>query len=325
VVALWDGWTPGCENVGISMTVKKTEDPFFDLTDDQALVREPNGPYQFAWCHASTDPCSAAGVNRLEVVIPPATVTCNFQLDLAIGAPLETVGPRGSYYAISARQQAQAAGLGTFNTTGPSMLLDAINQGLGNCVQQPRIVIDKQWVGTGATPPTNVPAAFLLTVTSLASADDSTVLGTAICNVSGGVFTCDYRDQTDPTVPQPGLVVNASSVLTVTETGFPGNTVDVTFPVSASSRFVTCPSNGGPCLFTITNTPPPPPVTTTTQAPAPTTEPPTEPTTSPATMPATLPATGSSDPATLLVLGALLVPLGVALIVITRLRARTRP
>ena len=279
VVVLWDRWTPGCEGVGVSMSVKKTDGPTFDIARDQALLGGSTGA--FGWCQSSTDPCTSSGVNRLQVAIPSAAVTCNFQLDLVIGAPLETVGPHGSYYTASVRQQAQAAGLGTFNTSGPGMLLDALNQGLGNCAQLPRIVIDKQWVGTGSQPPSYVPPEFTLTVTSAVSATDSTGLGTAVCTVVSGQFGCDYRDRADPAVPQDGLLVATTSVLTVQETGFPGNTVDVTFPVDVSSRFVTCPPGGGPCLFTVTNTPPPPPTPTTTAPTSPTTEPPTTPTTPP--------------------------------------------
>jgi hypothetical protein len=325
VVALWDAWTPGCDGVGVSMSVKKTDGPTFDIAGDQALVREPTGSEDFAWCQSGTDPCTSGGVNRLQVVIPPAAVTCNFQLDLVIGPPLETVGPHGSYYTASVRQQADAAGLGTFNAGGPDMLLDALNQGLGNCAQLPRVVIDKHWVGTGSRPPSYVPAAFTLTVTSTVSAADSTLLSTATCRVASGTFHCDYRDQADPAVLRDGLLVATTSVLTVRETGFPGNTVDITFPVDLSSRFVSCPPSG-PCLLTITNTPPPPPTTppstspTTEPSTSPTTQPPPAPTTSPSVSPVTLPATGSSGTKPLL-LGALLVPLGAVLVLVTRRRA----
>lgn len=322
VVAQWDSWTSGCEDVGVSMSVKKTNGPTFDIASDQALVRGPTGAEEFAWCQSGSDPCLNAGVNSLRVTIPPAAVTCNFQLDLTIGAPLETVGPHGSYYTASVRSQAEAAGLGMFNTSGPGMLLDALNQGLGNCAELPRIVIDKQWVGTGSQPPADVPAQFTLTVSSVVSATDSTPLGTATCRVVSAQLLCDYRDEADPSVPRDGLLVATTSVLTVQEEGFPGNTVDITFPVDLSSRFVSCPPDGGPCLLTITNTPPPPTTTTTTTPPTspPTTEPATVPSTSPATLPATLPATGSSDPGPLVFVGVLLVPLGVALVLVTRRR-----
>ena len=335
IVALWDTWTPGCEDVGVSMSVKKTDGPTFDIASDQALVRGPTGSEDFAWCQSGTDPCLTGGVNRLQVVIPPAAVTCNFQLDLIIGAPLETVGPHGSYYTASVRQQAQTAGLGTFNTAGPNMLLDALNQGLGNCAELPRVIVDKQWVGTGSQPPSNVPAEFTLTVTSVVSATDATVLGTASCTVVSGQLVCDYRDQADPSVPQDGLLVATTSLLTVQETGFPGNSMDITFPVAVSSKFVTCPPTGAPCALTITNTPPPPPPTTsppteptteptTTPTTSPTTEPPTAPSTSPATLPNTLPPTGSSGTEPLVLLAALLVPLGSALVLVTRRQAGAR-
>ena len=83
-------------------------------------------------------------------------------------------------------------------------------------------------------PPANVPEGFQLGVTSVAGATDPTVLGTATCTVAGGAFTCDYRDASAPAVPQGGLLVQASSLLTATETDFPGNTVvsPVTIPAT---------------------------------------------------------------------------------------------
>src|SRR5262249_40116172 len=142
------------------------------------------------------------------------------------------------------------------------------------CVGPQRIPIDKEWVGSGPNPPTNVPPEFLLTVTSTVSQTDLTVLTTATCNVSGGVFTCSYVDTASPGVPQAGLLVNADSLLNVTETGFPGNSVDVTFPVGMASKYIVCVNISGPCSFQITNTPPPTTPTTTTLPPDTTTTPP---------------------------------------------------
>jgi hypothetical protein len=247
-------------------------------------------------------------------------VVCGYQLDVIIGGPLETVGPHGSYYQTVNRLLAVTRGLGTFNTSPPNMLIDRAN-GAMPCQTGQRITIDKQWVGTGTTPPVNVPPGFLLTVTSSVSQTDATVIGTATCNVSGGVFTCSYVDAAAPGVPQGGLLVNADSLLTVTETGFPGNAVDITFPVGMSSRFIACQNISGPCLLTITNTPPPPPPppdTTTTTTPD-TTPPPTEPTTSPETI--TLPPTGTSGPAPLTIIALLMLPVGAGLVWLTRRRA----
>jgi LPXTG-motif cell wall-anchored protein len=322
VVVRWTNWAAGCEALTISFPLKATNEAFFDLADDQALVREPNGPFVFPFCNAGTDPCPAAGGGfELSTVIPQLRIVCGYQLDVVIGGPLETVGPHGSYYQNFNRVDAQQAGLGTFNITGANMLIDAAN-GAMPCVIPQRILIDKQWVGTGNVPPVNVPPEFLLTVTSSVSDTDPTVISTATCNVAGGVFTCDYRDTSDPSVPQGGLLVNNNSLLNVMETGFDGNTVDVTFPVGMSSPFVNCPAAGGPCLFTLTNTPPPPPPDETTTTAAPETIPPTtEPVTSPATIPNTLPATGSSGPAPMTIIGLMMVPLGAALIWLTRRRA----
>ncbi len=322
LVVRWTSWAPGCESVPVSFPLKQTTHDFFDLDDDQALVREPNGPFTFRYCRSDGDGCQITpGGFELSATIPQLHVICGFQLDVVIGSPLETVGPHGSYYQTQNRQMAQAAGLGTFNTNPPNMLIDAANGGQ-SCVPDQRIIIDKEWVGSGANPPTNVPPEFLLTVTSSASDVDPTVISTATCNVSGGVFTCSYVDTASPGVPQGGLLVNLDSLLTVVETGFPGNTVDVTFPVGLASKYVNCDASGSPCLFTVTNTPPPPPPTT-----PPTTSPeivtsvppPTEPTTSPESI--TLPPTGTSGPAPLTIIGVLMLPLGAALVWFTRRRA----
>jgi hypothetical protein len=151
------------------------------------------------------------------------------------------------------------------------------------------------------------------------SETDATVLGTATCNVSGGVFTCSYVDTALPGVPQGGLLVTNNSLLTVTESGFDGNVVDITFPVGMASKYITCQNISGPCLLTITNTPPPPPPTTTTAPPD--SPPPTEttPTTSPTDI--TLPPTGSSGPAPMTIIALLMLPVGVGLVWFTRRRA----
>jgi LPXTG-motif cell wall-anchored protein len=332
VVIRWSSWTANCESLPISFPLKATNAAFFDVTDDQALVREPNGPFNFPFCYSSgTESCPAAGGGfELSTVIPQLNVVCGYQLDVVIGGPLETVGPHGSYYGPQNRAQANQLGLGTFNPNGPNMLIDAAN-GAMPCTDTNRLVVDKQWAGTGTVPPANLPAGFQLTVTSSVSQGDPTVLSTATCALSGGTFSCDYVDAAAPGVPQGGLLVNANSLLTVSETTFPGNTVDVTFPVGLSSEFVTCLPNGGACQFTITNTPPPPPPDTTT---TPTTVPPanttiappptTTPTTSPLSIPNTLPATGSSDSTPLVLFGLILVPVGAALVAVTRRRAGTQ-
>ncbi len=267
-----------------------------------------------------------AGGFELSNTIPQLNVVCGYQLDVVIGGPLETVGPHGSYYQPQNRMDANAAGLGTFNPNPPNMLIDAAN-GAMPCAPGQRIVIDKQWVGTGNVPPVNVPPGFVLTVTSSLSQTNLTVISTATCSVANGAFTCNYADINAPNVPQGGLLVTPDSLLTVTETDFPGNTVDITFPVGMSSKYITCPA-AGPCLFTITNTPPQPPTTTT--LPPTTTIPPADtsivpptapPDTLPITIPNTLPATGSSDATPLLLFGLVLVPIGAALVAITRRRA----
>ena len=139
------------------------------------------------------------------------------------------------------------------------------------------------------------------------------------------------RDTATPGVPQGGLLVNTDSLLTVTETGFPGNTVDITFPVGLSSQFVTCPrpercpaSSRSPTRRRRRRRRPPPTTPPTTPT-TPTTIPPVDtsvvPPTPPQTIPPTLPATGSSDATPLVLFGLVLLPVGVVLVAITRRRA----
>jgi len=128
------------------------------------------------------------------------------------------------------------------------------------------------------------------------------------------------------------LLVDNTSKLTLTETGFPGATADIVAPVGLSSQFVACPDPNSDCQMTVTNRAAPPPPSDTT-VPPPTT--PTTPTTVPVvdtsivppppppsvTIPPTLPATGSSDATPLVLFSIVLVPIGVVLVAITRRRA----
>jgi len=339
VVIQWTSWTGGCESLPISFPLKATNGPFFDITDDQALVREPNGPYAFPFCYhpslGQASPCVVLPNNggfQLSFVMPQLNVVCGYQLDVVIGGPLETVGPHGSYYQNDIRAEANAhqPPLGTFNPNPPNMLIDAAN-GAMPCTPTRRLLIDKQWVGTGSTPPVNVPADFVLTVTSSVSQTNLAVIGTATCSLTGGALSCSFVDTNAPGVPQGGLLVNADSLLTVTETPpIPGNTVEPSFPADMAGKYVTCthpPEVGqGVCSFVVTNTPPPPP------PPPPTTAPPDQPTTippidtsivppTPETIPATLPATGSSDATPFVLFALVLVPVGVVLVALTRRRA----
>jgi hypothetical protein len=333
--AQWTGWAAGCNTLAVSFPVKKTTTPVYHRDQDQALVREPNGPFVFNSCRApgqGTPQCQLPnGQFRLTATIPPVQQVCDFQVDFVLGGPLETVGPHGSYYQNTERVLATQEGLGTFNTTGPNMLINQANGGIV-CESIPRMVVNKLWAGTGTTPPSNLPPGFTLTVTSTEPLPaPPTPLGTATCTYPNKVFTCAYRDAAAPTVPQVGLLISSTAVITVKETAFSGNTVDITFPITQASRFINCTAAGtAACLLTITNTPPKPPPTTVppTTAP-PTTSPPTTPSTLPTsvtpppTFPPTLPPTGAPSSAPLLLGGAALVPLGALLILITRRRART--
>src|SRR5262249_22542802 len=158
VIIRWTGWTAGCESLPISFPLKATNGTDFDLRDDQALVREPNGPYAFPFCYSPgtpggeqcARPAPATGF-ELSFTMPQLNQVCGYQLDVVIGGPLETVGPHGSYYQPQNRIDANTAGLGTFNPANINMLIDAAN-GAMPCTPQSRLTIDKQWVGTGSTP-----------------------------------------------------------------------------------------------------------------------------------------------------------------------------
>ena len=334
VVIRWDSWTSGCDSLAISFPIKATNRNFFDITDDQALVREPNGPFNFPFCYSSgAESCPRAGGGfQLSTTIPQLNVVCGYHV--VIGGPLKQPSGRTTAPITTTdnRIDANTAGLGTFNPNRPNMLIDAAN-GAMPCSATSRIVVDKEWAGTGTVPPSNLPDGFQLTVTSSISQANLTVIGTATCGMNAGTFTCNYVDASAPGVPQGGLLVNADSLLTVSETSFPGNTVDVTFPVGLSSEFISCVPNGGACQFTVTNTPPPPPPPPTTE-PTPTTTPPadttivpppsTVPTTSPISIPNTLPPTGSSDSTPLVLFGVVLLPVGAFLVAVTRRRANAK-
>ena len=111
VVIRWTSWTAGCESLPISFPLKATNQPFFDLSDDQALVREPNGPFNFPFCYSSgPESCAVAGGFELINTIPQLSLVCGYQLDVVIGGPLETVGPHGSYYQAQNRIDGQHGG-----------------------------------------------------------------------------------------------------------------------------------------------------------------------------------------------------------------------
>ena len=110
----WTGFSTGCENLGLSLALKRADGPTFDPTTNQELVT-------FDYCGPGGDTCVAGNDGRfhLTFTMRPRTDVCNWQVDSIIGPPLAVVGPGGSFYTDSARGDNQ-----------PSTLLSANNGGL---------------------------------------------------------------------------------------------------------------------------------------------------------------------------------------------------
>jgi hypothetical protein len=121
----WTDYTPGCEDIGISFTIKATQHPTFVAQDDQHLV-------SFAFC-SGADCGTAKDFGHLTITIPPKEDACNFQLDAVIGPPLKNVGPSGSYYSNQVRQSVTPP-----KANGPNMLIGSNNGGSGKCIIPPR-------------------------------------------------------------------------------------------------------------------------------------------------------------------------------------------
>lgn len=327
VTMTWAGFAPGCEGIGVSLSVKKTNLPFFDPQDNQQLLR----PYDY--CGPGGVPCGVGpdGRYRLSLAVPPVEVTCNFQFDAAIGPPLEIVGPEGSYYSTGTRVANGKPG-------GPNMLISASNGGIGDC-EQAVTSIDKLWViggQAGTVPPVALAPGFAVVVESRSSQGEP--LGSATCRYEPG-FTCTYADPAG--APAADLPVTPQGTLEVVEQDPPaGFRVEPSGRFQLADRFVSCGASG--CVLTVTNTDQPtptttvPPTTTPTSV-SPTTAPPTtagpgsdvggtgagnNPSTA-NTATGTLPATGSPSRAPVLLAYALLA-VG-ALLLLESGRRRLRP
>ena len=87
----------------------------FDPNDNQHLL------LPFAYCGPGGADCNGS----LTLTVPAANVACNFQIDAVLGPPLNNVGPNGSYYNSSSRQDHNKP-WGT-NAGGTNMLISANN------------------------------------------------------------------------------------------------------------------------------------------------------------------------------------------------------
>ncbi len=273
VTMSWSGFAPGCEGIGVSLSVKKTNTPAFEPADNQQLLR----PYDY--CGPGGVACSPASDGRyqLQLAVPAREVSCNYQIDAAIGPPLEVVGPAGSYYTTGNREANGKPG-------GPDMLISAYNGGVGDCTRT-LVRVDKLWVVAGSTspiPPSGLAGDFAVIVSSRDSG--GRLLGTTTCRYAGSAIVCSTTDPTGAALA--GLPVVADGTLDVVERAAPaGFRAEPSGPIQLADRYVACATDG--CLLTVTNTGD---ATTTTTAP-PTTAPPT-------TVPSTTAPPGTTTPAT---------------------------
>ncbi|MBK9179999.1 MAG: hypothetical protein IPM45_10615 [Acidimicrobiales bacterium] len=273
VTMSWSGFAPGCEGIGVSLSVKKTNTPAFDPADNQQLLR----PYDY--CGPGGVACSPGSDGRyqLRLEVPAREVSCNYQIDAAIGPPLEVVGPAGSYYTTGNREANGKPG-------GPEMLISAYNGGVGDCTRT-LVRVDKLWVAAGSTspiPPSGLAGDFAVIVSSRDSG--GRLLGTTTCRYAGSAFVCSTTDASGTALA--GLPVAADGTLEVVERAAPaGFRAEPSGPIQLADRYVACATDG--CRLTVTNTGDGPTTTTT----PPTTAPPT-------TVPPTTAPPGTTTPAT---------------------------
>lgn len=88
----WTGFAPGCESLGIGLSVKISKKTTFDINDDQYL-------HSFTYCGTEGPTC--ASPFALSVTLPASSVVPCWQLDAHIGPPLSIVGPSGRYYSFN--------------------------------------------------------------------------------------------------------------------------------------------------------------------------------------------------------------------------------
>ncbi len=144
VTMSWLDFHQGCldANKGpaimVGMAAYDRGGPAFDPNVDQKLL----GGWKT--CGAGADPC-AKDENRYHLsVITPTTLPCDVQLDAFMGRPLKVVGPNGSFYSASLREDSE----------GQNRLLSAAHLTLKPCEES-----------TATTPTTPTTAATTTTTT----------------------------------------------------------------------------------------------------------------------------------------------------------------
>ena len=115
VTMRWDSFAPGCEDVGVALSIKSSGAVVFDPSINQYGLRT-------AYCGPEEGVIPCAAPHELTLFLAPATgdpgVPC-YQVDASLGPSLSIVGPDGSFYGILN---------GRFN-----MLISAWNGGIDPC------------------------------------------------------------------------------------------------------------------------------------------------------------------------------------------------
>ena len=89
VTMIWPAFAPGCESLGIGLSVKISQSTSFNENDNQYLQ-------SFSYCGPEGPTCTTPA--SISIQVPSAALVPCFQLDADIGPPLALVGPAGVYY-----------------------------------------------------------------------------------------------------------------------------------------------------------------------------------------------------------------------------------
>lgn len=177
VTMRWDGFAPGCEGVGLSLSVKSSGSTVFDPTIDQYGLRT-------AYCGPSAGGIPCAAPYQLTLRLQDETInplpTC-YQVDASLGPPLAVVGPSGSFYGILN---------GRFN-----MLISAWNGGIQPCGTPlpPTTLAPPTTPPPTTVPPTTPPtvsptSAGIITTTTCPAGQSMTAAGcVAVAGVSATI------------------------------------------------------------------------------------------------------------------------------------------
>ena len=111
VTMTWPAFAPGCESLGVGLSVKISQSTSFNENDNQYLQ-------SFSYCGPEGPTCTTPA--SISIQVPSAALVPCFQLDAHIGPPLALVGPAGAYY---------GSGLAPHG----NMLISAFNGGAEPC------------------------------------------------------------------------------------------------------------------------------------------------------------------------------------------------